>query len=247
MEALSPIGIALYDKINAAGSPPELGDLQRDIWGHYWPSQLGDAEAQFLADAIEQRKPKREFVAQMPVGRLKARVSSRFQSRQRPRSPDRQASRDRRRTLGSSSSMPPTMRARFTEGQRSVLAIVAGEVKRHGICDLPYDKIAALAGVCRTTVQTTMHEARRLGLLQITERPRPGRKNLTNLLRIASREWLTWIKRGPAAHKPAYGDMPNRVQSSESGEPHEELRFKKEEALQVTRGTDPPYGIGLSR
>jgi hypothetical protein len=79
------------------------------------------------------------------------------------------------------------------EGQRAVLCIVAGEIKHRGLCDLPIDKIAALAGVCRTTVQTTIHEARRLGHIKITERPIPGRKHLPNVVEIASAEWRAWI------------------------------------------------------
>ena len=74
------------------------------------------------------------------------------------------------------------------EGQRAVLCIVAGEIKHRGLCDLPIDKIAALAGVCRTAVQTTIHEARRLGHIKITERPIPGRKHLPNVVEIASAE-----------------------------------------------------------
>lgn len=99
-----------------------------------------------------------------------------FVSRQRPRSPDREASRRRRRQLGGSSALPDAMRWHYTEGQRAVLCIIAGEVKRKGICDLLIDKIGALAGVCRTTVQTALHEARRLGHLKITERPQRGRR-----------------------------------------------------------------------
>lgn len=204
MKALSTAAAALYETVNSATSPDELNSLLEAIWRRHWPvGAISDNDAQFLAEAIQQRRPQRGFVVQSPVGKLHARVSSRFATRQRPRSPDRQASRDRRRTLGSSSAMPPAMRAMFTEGQRAVLAIVAGEIKHHGVCDLPYDKIAAVAGVCRTTVQTAMHEARRLGFILITERPRRGRKNLTNLIRITSTEWVTWIKRGPAAHRPA--------------------------------------------
>lgn len=204
MSAPSTVAAALYEAVNSATSPDGLTSLLDAIWRRHWPAgAISCEEAQLLTEAIEKRKPERGLVAQATLGRLHARVSSRFTSRQRPRSPDRQASRDRRRTLGSSSSMPPAMRASFTEGQRAVLAVVAGEVKRRGVCDLPYDQVAALAGVCRTTVQTTMHEARRLGLINITERPRPGRKNLTNLIRITSVEWMTWIKRGPAAHRPA--------------------------------------------
>lgn len=36
--------------------------------------------------------------------------------------------------------MPPNLRHHYTEGQRAVLCIIAGEVKHHGICDLPIDK-----------------------------------------------------------------------------------------------------------
>jgi hypothetical protein len=110
--------------------------------------------------------------------------ASRLVSRQRPRSPDRVVSRERRRALGGSGALPDGLRRQYTEGQRAVLTIIAGEVKHHGICDLPIDKIAALAGVCRTTVQTTLHEARRLGHLKITERPVRGSKSLTNLIEI---------------------------------------------------------------
>ncbi|MGY3586685.1 hypothetical protein ACVIGB_004256 [Bradyrhizobium sp. USDA 4341] len=209
MSAVSTAAAALYEIVNSATSPDELDTLLDAIWRRHWPvGAISGDEAQFLAEAIQKRKPQRGFVAQSSVGKLHARVSSRFTTRQRPRSPNRQASRDRRRTLGSSSAMPPAMRAKFTEGQRAVLAIVAGEIKHHGVCDLPYDKIAAVAGVCRTTVQTAMHEARRLGFIHITERPRRGRKNLTNLIRIRSTEWATWIKRGPAAHRPAIDGLP---------------------------------------
>jgi hypothetical protein len=138
----------------------------------------------------------------VPLGKLGGRLYSRFAPRQRQRSPDRKASRDRRRRLGGSSALPDNLRHHYTEGQRAVLCIVAGEVKHHGICDLPIDKIAALAGVCRTTVQTATHEARRLGHIKITERPQPGRKSLTNLVEIISPDWLAWMRRGPSAHRP---------------------------------------------
>jgi hypothetical protein len=98
--------------------------------------------------------------------------------------------------LGGSSGMPDNLRHHYTEGQRAVLCIVALEVKRHGVCDW---QIAAVAGVCRTTVQTTMHLARQLGHITIVERPIRGRKHLTNLVNISSPAWLAWVKRGPCA------------------------------------------------
>ena len=124
-------------------------------------------------------------------------ASSRYVSRQRPRSPDRAASRARRRMLGGSSSLPDTLRHHYTEGMRAVLTVIAGEVKRQGRCCLPIDQVAALAGVCRTTVQSTLHEARRLGHVGIIERPRPRQKSLTNVVEIVSPEWRAWLKRGP--------------------------------------------------
>lgn len=113
-------------------------------------------------------------------------------------SPDRAASVRRRRQLGGSSSMPDTIRHHYTEGQRAALAVVSGEVKHHGICDLAIDRIAAVAGVSRTTVQNALREARALGHIRVDERPRRGQKNLTNLIRIVSSEWLVWLKRGPS-------------------------------------------------
>jgi hypothetical protein len=58
------------------------------------------------------------------------------------------------------------------------------------------DEIADRAGIGRTTVQNAMHEARRLGHVEITERPQRGAKNLPNLIKITSRDWLAWVKRG---------------------------------------------------
>jgi len=247
MIALSPAAACLYDAINSAASTDQLVNLGRSMWHDWGKGLFSDDEATFLNDAIEKRKPPRRPLAIAAVG-LKARIS-RFTTRQHPRSSDRKASRDRRRTLGSSSSMPPGLRADFTEGQRAVLAIVCGEAKHHGICDLPYDKIAALAGVCRTTVQTALHEARRLGLINIMERPRPGRKNLTNVIRIVSREWFAWLKRGPAAHRPSSYGLPVGGIGSKSPKvvsPTESTDLKKEEVIREAWGDDhlPRYQTG---
>ena len=155
---------------------------------------------------------------------------SRLIARQRPRSSSRQASRDRRRRLGESSALPDTLRHYYTEGQRAVLCIIAGEIKHHGICDLPIGKIAALAGVCRTTVQTTLHEGRRLFHLKVIERPMRGRKSLTNLVQIVSTEWRAWISRAPSAHRPRGSNSVKLVSTTKN------TVRRKEEALRVDRG-----------
>jgi hypothetical protein len=199
--SLSPAAAALYDKVAAAPSRDDFAELLNLIWRHYWPSELTDEEAESLTEAIENRKAKRPGGAASPSA-LNSRLLSRFKPRQRQRSPDRQASRDRRRRLGGSSALPDTLRHHYTEGQRAVLCVIAGEIKHHGVCELAIDGIAARAGVCRTTVQTTLHEARRLGLLKIVERPVRGQKSLTNLIRVVSKEWRIWMDRGPSAHRP---------------------------------------------
>ena len=122
----------------------------------------------------------------------------RFTPRRYQCSPDRAASRERRRTLGSQFPAPPQLRARFTQGEAAALTIIAGEVRTAGRCELPIDGIAAKAGVCRTTVQSAIHEARRLGLIHVQARAQLGRKNLTNIVTILSAEWIAWLKRSPA-------------------------------------------------
>lgn len=171
---------------------PELAASLKRMMSRTWR----DDEARAFEEGTARTKPAAQSAAALKIN------VSRFTPRQRQRSPDRQASRDRRRRLGGSSALPDTLRHHYTEGQRAVLCIIAGEIKHHGVCDLPIDKIAALAGVCRTTVQTTLHEARRLGHIRITERPVRGQKSLTNLIQIASAEWQAWLKRGPSAHRP---------------------------------------------
>ncbi len=80
-----------------------------------------------------------------------------------------------------------------------MLCIVAGEVKRHGVCDWPLDKIAAHAGVSRTTSQNAIRKAHQHGHIAVQARPVRGRKNLPNVVSIVCAEWLAWIKRAPAA------------------------------------------------
>lgn len=123
--------------------------------------------------------------------------------RQRPRAPERQAARDRRRLLGGSNVLPPQLRCAYTQGQTAVLCVIAGEVKSRDVCKLPIGTIASRAGVCRTTVQTTLHEARRLGHLRIEEVRLARDRNAPNVVKVISREWLTWIEHGRA--RPWYG------------------------------------------
>lgn len=102
----------------------------------------------------------------------------------------------RRRRIAASGPLPPALAGGLTTSHLSVMAIVAEEVREHGNCTLCLYAIAARAGVCRTTVRTALREAERSGLISREERRRPGRANLTTVVRIISAEWRQWIKHG---------------------------------------------------
>src|SRR4051794_14894534 len=100
--------------------------------------------------------------------------------------------------------MPPALACKFTVSELAVLRIIGDEVRLHGCCDRCVDEIAARAGVCRRMVQNALREAARLGLLTIEERRREGRRNLPNVIRIISKEWMTWLsKAGRSSPRPA--------------------------------------------
>jgi hypothetical protein len=135
------------------------------------------------------------------IGGAKSRLALGWKRRRPRRSPDRDASRRRSRVLGGAGHMPPQVRSSYTDCERAVLYIVAAEVKRRGICDLSVGEIAARAGVCHRTVQNAIAEGVRQGHITREERERPGHRNDTNVVRIVSEEWLTWINRGPIGCK----------------------------------------------
>ena len=241
-QTLGSAGRAMYEAINASSDVHHLDEAARLLWTSYGSGAINDDEATYLSGVIDRRRPLRRRTAPglaTQVARINGRFVSRFASRPRQRSPDRKASRDRRRMLGGSGGMPNSLRHHYTEGQRAVLCIVAFEIKRHGICDFPIEKIAALAGVGRTTVQTTMHEARRLGHITIIERPRPGKKNLTNLVRISSLAWLAWIMRGPSASLFIGSNPVKKVSTTKIKD------LRKKEACNESNVSDPMPWIGL--
>jgi hypothetical protein len=187
------------DTAIATASLNALDQLARTLWQGVAAGAISDDQAQRLAEAIEARRaPARaaRVTVGIPLGR-----NSIFPPRRVQRSPDRARSIERRRTLAASGPMPPTLACRFTTGELAVLRIVADAVRDNGQCVLPVDAIAARAGVCRTTAQNAIRQAAREGLLTVQERRREGRRNDYNVLRIVSREWMTWIRRATGFKK----------------------------------------------
>ncbi len=212
----------LTDKIEAIGRAPlaALDAMSRAVWTDHAAGRLADAEAQQLAEAIEARRRAlkrpvqahaplrvcvvREGERQAPAGnvagpRAPARAPARGPRQLVLRIPtparyDRARSRERRRRLAYSGPIPAHLAQSFTPAEVAVLRIVADEHRDRGGCDRSVDEIAARAGVCRRTVQNALRHAERLGLVTITERRREGARNLPNVVRVVSREWLAWIE-----------------------------------------------------
>jgi len=238
---------ALHDAIHAAVGADALDQFARTIWHGFGAGAVSEDDAATLQALIDRRRPL--AIGRGGVGaRALGKFASRFAPRQSRRLTDqqKQAARERRRSLASSSPMPWGLCNKFSESLRAVLAIIGGEVKYSGNCDLAIDHIGALAGVCRSSVQAAIHEARRLGLIRVTERPQPGRKNLTNVITVISKEWLAWIKRGPAAHRPArIGSKISAVKknlrrAANFLSPTNNIFEKKNGEKEVWRGSGPP-------
>lgn len=126
-----------------------------------------------------------------------------FPAKRLQRAPERSVAIERRRRLACSGPMPPALASRFTTGQLAVLRIVGDEMARNGACGLCIDAIAARAGVCRRLAQAAIRLAEGDGLLTIQERRHQGRKSDPNVVRIISREWLQWLRRGGRSTAPA--------------------------------------------
>lgn len=110
------------------------------------------------------------------------------------RSPDRHRSDERRRRLAWSGSLPGHLAGSLTVSDMAVLRVVADEHPHRKFCELCLDQIAARAGVCRKTAKRALQRSKGLGLITIKERPVRGRKNLPNLIKIKSPEWLAWLE-----------------------------------------------------
>lgn len=187
--------------IDDARTLAQLDSLSRTIWQAHAAETVTDSEAQGLAEALHTRRATiREAV--VPIGIPLGRVTL-FPPKRLQRAPERSVAIERRRRLACSGPMPPALASRFTTGQLAVLRVVGDEMARVGACGLCIDAIAARAGVCRRLAQAAIRLAEGDGLLTIQERRHQGRKSDPNVVRIISREWLQWLRRGGRSAAPA--------------------------------------------
>jgi hypothetical protein len=161
----------------------KLPEIRSAMYKAFTAGQITQAEAEELDSLINAKA-----VVPAPEKPVQRRVGS------RPRS---SASMERRRSWAAAGRLPPTLAARFTLAEVAALAVIASEVTKRGSCSLAIGHIAALAGVCATTVKNALRAAHGLGLIRIEERRLTAWRNLPNLVTITSLEWLSWLRIGP--------------------------------------------------
>jgi DNA invertase Pin-like site-specific DNA recombinase len=227
----------IADRIALAGHPAELDGIVKEVWGHHFAGALAENEAETLDEAARARREaiqaRRQAARPGPVRRPGNAPWGR--ARRRQRSPNRQASIERRRRLVASGPLPPPLAARFTWGEIAVMRIVGDECRAHGCCTLHIDAIAARAGVHRTTVQNALREAQgregHPGIITVQERRRRGQRSLTNIIRIINNEWLNWLHKGPSRSAMGVGSKCTAIKKSNTTD------------TALSLGGKPPWGI----
>lgn len=170
-----------------------LDDVVRAAYAEALAGQMSEDEVAAIHQAVNDRRV--APTTQTPTVRMRPSIFP--PRRQQPR-PEASVVRQRRRRVAASGAVPSKLAANFTQGEIAVLSIIAMEVRGNDRCTLCNDEIAAKSGTSRSTVKNTLREAKRLGLIAVTLRPRRGAKNLPNVVEITDAGWLAWLLRdGP--------------------------------------------------
>ena len=169
-----------------------LDEVTRALWAGVAAGQIGDEDATRLFEAIESRRLPAK-VAQAVAGR--GSLPGRGQPpRKHQRPPERSEALERSRRWAAAGRMPPAIACKFTHGEQAALAVIAVEVTKRNACSMAIGAIAALAGVSESTVKRAIRQAKALGLLTVEERRLSRYRNDTNIVRIISKECLSWIE-----------------------------------------------------
>ena len=185
------------------GTPLErLAELSAAVWKGFACGALQEGEAQQLAEEIAARKT----VLPKPA-EPRRRVGS------KPRSPEAM---ERRRRWTGSGWLPPQLAARFTMAEAAVLAVIAAEVARRGLCRLTLGHIASLAGVSRSSAKNAVRQAVALGVLTSEEWRLSAFRSAPNTVRIVSPEWRTWLRMRD--RKRAGTDHPRHAEQGRHGD-----------------------------
>lgn len=165
------------------------------IWQQWSEGHITDDDAEAFSGAVGSRKAFIRAKAAQPSERHRTTLQRR---------PTRDRGKIlRRRRLAASGVLPGRIAIHFSQAEAGVLTVIGREVRRQKshCCELSVARIASLAATCRTTTQGTLRLARHLGIISVRERPRAGQKSLTNIVKIASGTWKTWLRLSNRAPK----------------------------------------------
>jgi hypothetical protein len=246
--------IDMLAAISGTKSLSVLDGLARTIWTDWADQKLTDDQAGALAETLERRKREVRGVdtvaARAPQVSAAAKAQGRASyfpaKRKGAVRQNRRASIERRRTLAASGPMPPALACLFTTGELAALRIVADEARDRKQCWLTLGEIAARAGVGISTARNALHYAAREGLVTIEERRRDKKPNLSNVVRIISREWTAWIERGRKMKTPAVALAGGGYKKTESTDNASSRSFCGERASLLRNsvaGMVPPSSI----
>jgi hypothetical protein len=184
-----------FSEAIAKASLHQLPDLTQTLWKAVTAGAIGWDEAEPLSEQLEVR---RRLLTERKAGPLGT-----YRTSPKDRTRANTEAWARRRRLAASGPMPPGLASGFTTGELAAMRIVADEVRDKGSCDRTLGELAVRAGVSIDTARRAIRQAARLGLITIEERRRYRQPSLSNVVRIVSREWLTWISKGRVTQRTA--------------------------------------------
>jgi hypothetical protein len=203
-----------------------LPEIAKTLWAAYTAGGITDTDAEALSTLIDARKG--SHVPGIAPPTLRVRVGSR---------PRTDASMERRRRWAATGRLPPQIACQFTQAEQAVLAVVTVEAVKRGDCRMHLDHIAAVAGVSRSTVRAALRRARGLGLLTIEERRASAWRNLSNVVRIVSREWQAWMRLARAPGAPGGGGISSPTTNTKApGEDRQRPNLRLQEAFGMANG-----------
>jgi hypothetical protein len=228
--------MSLADQFAGAVARAQFSDLNalaHKLWKAHAAGHIDDDQAQALAEQLEARKPKGQGRATSfrPASAGNAALASK-----RQRSPDKVASIARRRRLARASPVPPELVDQFTQGEHAVITVVAGEIARAGACTWCLDRVAAVAGVCKTLARAAIRKARNVGLLYSMERRRRGQKSLTNVVKVLRRSWGAWLQRIGCRKTRSTANTDSRIDRASAVESFGEERSRADRAAKESGG-----------
>jgi hypothetical protein len=175
-----------------------------------------------------------------------SRYGGRFARMPYQRSPEPSLSRLRRRQLGDRGALPPHLRVFQAECGRAYAQLIRERHQAVGYLDYCHDRAAAVIGCTGRQIQRCQNDLERRGLISVERRPQPGRKNLPNIIRIISADWLDWIDRDPKAARAAKATPLPGLLGDIDVEPRFTVDIKKAFAPLVPAKTPPRQACGGS-